>query len=115
LAKQNLEGSSRPFECDQKVEEFCAKNRPQFDEEEWERLYLPADEDDLKQLLDTPKIPLLWDSEHVTRRIAAQRSRFMIFGSDPDWLIELQTKNVPFPELKPSALTPQRFLPSDRS
>lgn len=57
------------------------------EEDEWDRLYLPADEDDLKDpLLDTPKTPILWDSSHVTRRVAAQRSRFMIFGTDPDWL-----------------------------
>jgi hypothetical protein len=32
---------------------------------------------------------MLWDSQHVTRRIAAQRSRFMIFGYDPLWLVNL--------------------------
>jgi hypothetical protein len=48
---------------------------------------LPADEEDTKQdLLNTPVTPLLWDSPHVSRRVAAQRSRFMIFGTDPDWL-----------------------------
>jgi len=63
---------------------------PNFDEEDWERLYLPAEEDDFKEkLLDTPAIPLLWDSPHVTRRIAAQRSRFMIFGSVPTWLSDM--------------------------
>lgn len=72
---------------------FCAKHRSEYDEEDWDRLYLPADEVDAKEkLLDTPKIPLLWDSPHVTRRIAAQRSRFMIFGRDPSWLIELTKK-----------------------
>jgi len=54
---------------------------------DWDRLYLPADEDDLKdKLLETPANPMLVDSPHVTRRIAAQRSRFMIFGTDPLWL-----------------------------
>ena len=60
------------------------------EEREWERLYLPADEDDFgDKLLDTPGIPMLVDSPHVTRRIAAQRSRFMIFGTDPLWLSNL--------------------------
>lgn len=54
---------------------------------DWDRLYLPADEDDLKDpLLATPTSPILFDSPHVTRRIAAQRSRFMLFGTNPMWL-----------------------------
>ena len=58
-----------------------------LDPDDWERLYLPADEEDNENpLLATPQIPLLWDSPHVSRRVAAQRSRFMIFGTDPFWL-----------------------------
>jgi hypothetical protein len=57
---------------------------------DWERLYLPADDEDFEEkLLNTPEVPLLWDSPHVTRRIAAQRSRFMIFGTDPTWVSKL--------------------------
>lgn len=64
-----------------------AKKDSSVEEGDWDRLYLPADEDDFKEkLLDTPAIPMLVDSPHVTRRIAAQRSRFMIFGTDPLWL-----------------------------
>jgi len=37
-----------------------------------------------------PKIPLLWDSPHLTRRIAAQRSRFLVTGSDPDFLATIE-------------------------
>jgi hypothetical protein len=33
--------------------------------------------------------PLLWDSPHVSRRVAAQRSHFMIFGREPEWLSNL--------------------------
>ena len=29
---------------------------------------------------------MLWDSPLMTRRVAAQRSRFMIFGTKPTWL-----------------------------
>jgi FRG domain len=65
----------------------CKRFPNDSDEEDWERLYLPSDDDDLENpLLKTPRVPLLWDSPHVSRRIAAQRSRFIICGSDPSWL-----------------------------
>jgi hypothetical protein len=70
---------------------YWKKHPDNIDEDEWERLYLPSDEDDAKEpLLNTPKTPMLWDLAHVTRRVAAQRSRFMIFGTDPSWLVEME-------------------------
>ena len=70
--------------------QFAEKHPSDHDEDDWERLYLPAEKDEIKnELLKTPEIPMLWDSPHVTRRIAAQRSRFMIFGTDPLWLVNL--------------------------
>lgn len=71
---------------------FCAQDASgDLDpEEDWDRLYLPSDEQDAQDpLLDTPEIPLLWDSPHVTRRVAAQRSRFMVFGTEAAWLSDL--------------------------
>jgi hypothetical protein len=66
---------------------------PEMDDDDWERLYLPTGEDDAKEpLLKTPETPMLWDSPHVTRRVAAQRSRFMIFGTDPLWLVKMEKK-----------------------
>jgi len=56
-------------------------------EDEWEYTYLPSDEDDLKEL-PIPLVPLLLDFPHITRRVAAQRSRFIVFGTDPTWLSE---------------------------
>jgi len=68
--------------------DYSKKVESDWDVDEWERLYLPIDSDDAKEpLLATPASPLLWDSAHVTRRVAAQRSRFMIFGTDPSWLM----------------------------
>ena len=59
-------------------------NEISLTDDDWDRLYLPSDDDDLTNpLLATPVIPCLFDSPHVTRRVAAQRSRFMIFGTDP--------------------------------
>lgn len=71
--------------------QFWRKNPHEVYEDDWDRLYLPSDEDDFKDpLLATPETPILWDSPHVTRRVAAQRSRFMIFGTDPLFLTRLE-------------------------
>jgi hypothetical protein len=75
--------------------EYVNKRATDYDEDEWERLYLPAEEDEIKdKLLKTPVTPMLWDSPYVTRRIAAQRSRFMIFGTDPLWLVNLSRQRA---------------------
>jgi hypothetical protein len=72
---------------------YAEKHRDDVDDDEWERLYLPTDDDERKEpLLNTPETPLLWDSPHMTRRVAAQRSRFMIFGKDPNWLAKMERK-----------------------
>jgi hypothetical protein len=56
--------------------------------DDWEKAYVPDYEQHRKHLV-LPDVPLLWDAPHVSRRIAAQRSRFMIFGRDFDWLARL--------------------------
>lgn len=64
------------------------------DEDDWDRLYLPFGSDDPdRPLEDMPKIPLLWDSPHLTRRIAAQRSRFLIFGTDREFLTTVEAQH----------------------
>ena len=76
-------------------DKFCileknSSNCEENDPEDWDRLYLTCDEDDRKEpLLATPKIPLLFDIEHITRRVAAQRSQMMIFGTEASWLFDL--------------------------
>ena len=73
---------------------YYEKNPHDVYEDDWDRLYLPSDEeDDEDPLMTTPVIPILWDSPHVSRRVAAQRSRFMIFGTDPNWLAELSKRS----------------------
>lgn len=54
-------------------------------EDEPERVYLPASEEELRELAP-PTVPMLLDFPHITRRVAAQRSRFLVFGTDPHWL-----------------------------
>lgn len=67
---------------------YVAKH-PSYDlkEDEWEDAYLPADEEDLTEM-NVPRLPLVLDFPLITRRIAAQRSRFIVFGTDPTWLSE---------------------------
>ena len=56
-------------------------------EEEWEFAYLPADKKE-RALLPIPTLPLVLDFPHITRRVAAQRSRFVVFGNNPSWLAD---------------------------
>ena len=53
--------------------------------DEWEFAYLPADKKE-RENLPIPKLPLVLAFPHITRRVAAQRSRFVVFGEDPFWL-----------------------------
>jgi hypothetical protein len=66
------------------------QDHPFEDETEVETLYLPqSPKMRANAQLALPELPILWDVHHVTRRIAAQRSRFMIFGTDAKWLSNL--------------------------
>jgi hypothetical protein len=56
-----------------------------LNEDEWEDAYLPAREEVLAEL-NVPRPPLMLDFDRITRRIAAQRSRFVVFGTEPNWL-----------------------------
>jgi hypothetical protein len=64
---------------------FCRDNPAEdFADDEWDYIYLPVDE--LREKFPLPSVPLLWDTAHITRRFGAQRSRFMLLGSDPLWV-----------------------------
>jgi hypothetical protein len=85
-----LEDHEDRNDCKKRWKKFHEESPYDTDVNEWEELYLPRDSDDRNNpLLAMPKAPVLWDSPHISRRVAAQRSRFMIFGSDPLWLADL--------------------------
>ena len=67
--------------------EGYAKEDPYYKgkEGDWEHAYLPGDEEELRKM-NIPKVPLLLDFPHITRRVGAQRSRFMVFGTSESWL-----------------------------
>ena len=46
-----------------------------------------ADEEDFAES-NLPRPPLVLDFALITRRIAAQQSRFIVLGSEPNWLYE---------------------------
>jgi FRG domain len=70
----------------------------QRDASEWEGTWLPDDEEGRKEL-QIPPMPLLLEFPHITRRVAAQRSRFMLFGTDSDWLAEKLKSHYPCLEI----------------
>jgi hypothetical protein len=63
---------------------------------------LPVDEKQRKDM-GMPSLPddlLVLDVPHITRRVAAQRSRFVVFGRKPDWLAsKFETTGFPIREI----------------
>jgi hypothetical protein len=59
--------------------------REGLNEENWEDAYLPSDDEERAEFA-IPRVPLILDFPHITRRVAAQRSRFFIFGTDCEFL-----------------------------
>ncbi len=57
----------------------------QYNWNEWEMAYLPM-EDTVRNKLPMPKMPLILEYDHYSRRINAQGSRFVIFGTEVDSL-----------------------------
>lgn len=67
---------------------YCQKHpSSSIDEEDWDQIYIPNEEDDNE--LPIPKLPLVLEFGHFARRISAQRSRFIVMGSAPDFFNEL--------------------------
>lgn len=68
--------------------EFCQKHpSAQLDEDDWDDCYLP-DQDGHSEL-PVPSVPLVLEFDHFARRVSAQRSRFVVFGSAPDFFNRL--------------------------
>jgi hypothetical protein len=67
-----------------------------FDADDEAGSYLPVDKDE-RATLPLPEIPMVLDFPHLTRRVAAQRSRFVVFGRDPNWLADRFGKPDTFP------------------
>jgi hypothetical protein len=71
--------------------EFCEKYPSKgLDQDDWDQIYLP-DEDGHEEL-PVPNLPLVLEFDHFARRISAQRSRFVVFGTAPDFFSDLLSK-----------------------
>jgi hypothetical protein len=64
-----------------------AEKRPNedYDPSAWEDSYLPVSEDIFDEV-PVPRPPMVLEFGHITRRIAAQRSRFIVLGTEPNWM-----------------------------
>jgi hypothetical protein len=64
---------------------------PEYAEDDVSEAYLPTS-DDTEKDFELPRIPMFLRFPLFSRRVAAQRSQFIVFGSDPSWLSE-ETRN----------------------
>jgi hypothetical protein len=73
---------------ERKWRKYVAKHPlPGRNADEWEDAYLPLDEETRKEM-KVPRPPLVLDFPLITPRIAAQRSRFIVFGTEPSCLFD---------------------------
>jgi hypothetical protein len=54
-------------------------------------MYLPSS-DGTPRPLNLPRLPLVLDFPFISRRVAAQRSQFIVLGSEPSWLSDEAAK-----------------------
>jgi hypothetical protein len=70
---------------------YCRKYpSKELDEDDWDECYLPGK--DGHDELPIPNSPLLLDFYRFSRRISAQRSQFVLMGTDPDFFDRLLKK-----------------------
>jgi hypothetical protein len=84
---QRLKALHADTGIEDKWREYVKQKHPGegLNEEDWEDAYLPSDKDERTEF-SIPHSPLVLDFPHITRRVAAQRSRFVVFGTDFEFL-----------------------------
>lgn len=84
---QRLKALHADTGIEEKWREYVREHHPGegLNEEDWEDAYLPSDKDE-RTGVSIPHSPLVLDFPHITRRVAAQRSRFVVFGTDCEFL-----------------------------
>ncbi len=81
-----------------------------WDGDDWDEPYLPRFDNEREEMT-LPRPPIVLDFDHITRRIAAQRGRFILFGSEPAWLADEFNKTDSTIRL---ITIPKEFRPSIR-
>jgi len=61
------------------------KAHPEDSEEDESDVYLPSSNGD-ERPFELPRVPMVLQFPFISRRVAAQRSQFIVFGADPSWL-----------------------------
>jgi hypothetical protein len=91
LEPDRLNQRLKTLHADARIEEkwraYIKEQQPGegLNEEDWEDAYLPSDKEERAEF-PIPNSPLVLDFPHITRRVAAQRSRFVVFGTDCEFL-----------------------------
>jgi hypothetical protein len=72
---------------EEKWRRYVREKKPggELNEEDWEDAYLPSDKEERAEFA-IPSAPLVVEFPNITRRVAAQRSRFVAFGTDWQFL-----------------------------
>jgi len=71
--------------------EYCRKYPSKgLDEDDWDECYLPGEGG--HDEVPIPNFPLLLDFDHFSRRVSAQRSQFVLMGTDADFFNRLLEK-----------------------
>ncbi|HEU5048404.1 MAG TPA: FRG domain-containing protein [Rickettsiales bacterium] len=96
LASDKLFGEIDKTAEVRKAEERCKKYVKKHPEvttaaDDYAVFYLP-EEDGSDERRYLPKAPCVLIFDHITRRVAAQRSQFIVFGKNPNWLADKSQK-----------------------
>jgi hypothetical protein len=84
MDKLNALPSTKSF--DKKWKRYARRHPSEnLDEDDPAEAYLPV-EKKIRNKMNVPGAPVVLEFPHITRRIAAQRSRFVVFGTKPNWL-----------------------------
>jgi FRG domain len=99
--RDKLDTLAKKEHIDKQWKEYVESHPGQeLSEDEWEDCYLPRKQGEDRANLKLPSSPLVLDMPHISRRVAAQRSQFIIFGTDPSWLSKsLRRPHAPIAEI----------------
>jgi hypothetical protein len=98
---QRLKALHNDIQTAARWREYVRSKQPghELNEEDWEDAYLPSEALERVEFA-IPCIPLVLDFPQITRRVAAQRSRFVVFGTDLEFLAnEMKVQDGPLSRL----------------